>query len=194
MSTTTENLGLNLPEKTENFDLGVFNDNFQAIDDYAGEGSEIPDGSIDLSKLSATAQAAINDKTPANGSVTWAKLNSAVQNTINSKADVESGTITSDNQAWYSSDTSKKMTGSYQLIGDYCFLSATAQRIDGWGTVYYSLPVAAVASGSAAAVNDTNYTINTATQNNISVLEIMRADRQTMSDGSLYFTLIYKYK
>lgn len=194
MSTTTENLNLTLPEKTDNFDLDVFNNNFRAIDNFAGEGSEIPDNSIELAKLSPTARAAINDKTPTNGSVTWAKLNSSLQNTINAKADIESGTITSDNQAWYSSDPTKKMTGTYQLIGDYCFLSATAQRINGWGTVYYSLPVAAVASGSAAAVNDTNYTINTATQNNISVLEIMRVDRQTMSDGSLYFTLMYKYK
>ncbi len=35
MATTTEYLGLTLPEKTEYFDLDVFNENFQAIDGFA---------------------------------------------------------------------------------------------------------------------------------------------------------------
>ena len=107
----------------------------------------------------------------------------------------ERGNITSDNQAWYSDDSTRKMTGTYELNGDYCTLSATAYLINGWGKVYYSLPVSAIGNSATIAVNDVNYTINTTTLGNISVLEINRFDRGIITQsGFIEFTLRYKYK
>lgn len=107
----------------------------------------------------------------------------------------ERGSITSNNQAWYSDDSTRKMTGTYELNGDYCTLSATAHLINGWSRIYYSLPVSAIANSATIAVSDTNYTINTTIQNNISVLEINRFDRGTITQfGTIDFVLRYKYK
>lgn len=119
----------------------------------------------------------------------------AVSSALANKAHIESGTIANDNYAWYAGDTSKRLTGTYQLIGDYCILSGTAHRINGWSKVYYSLPVAANKNAAAVSVSDVNYTINTTVQSNISVLEINRADRGNMTNSdTIDFVLMYKYR
>lgn len=202
MSTKTSNLSLILPERTDKFNIKDFNDNFTIIDTEVAArlkneansviGNNIASGSIASRHINN-----ILDSASITSNQSKIPSSYAVLTALASKADMERGTITSDNYAWYSRDAGmydKKMEGTYQLIGDYCFLSVTAQRIQGWGTVYYSLPVAAIAAGAAAAVSDVNYTVNTSFQQNISVLEINKADRSTMSAGELYFTLIYKYK
>ncbi len=132
------------------------------------------------------------DRTIPDNSITWSALSTSLQNAL---AKIETGKITSDNQAWYSDNSAKKMTGTYELNGNYCIISATAHLIKGWGKVYYSLPVAAKSNAAAVAVNDVNYTINTTTQSNISVLEINRFDRAVMAnDDTIDFVLKYKYK
>ena len=112
---------------------------------------------------------------------------------ISGKADIEKGTIPS-NHAWYTDESDGYiMTGNYTIIGDMCFMRATAFLIDGWERVYYSLPVAALASGSAIAVhNNDTFSIATGTQSNISVLEIKQIGSQYMGSGTISFTLIYK--
>lgn len=113
---------------------------------------------------------------------------------LNGKAGIESGTIPS-NHAWYTDESQGyTMTGDYTIIGDMCFLRATAYLIQGWERVYYSLPVACAASSTAVGLheNDT-FTIATGTQNNISVLEIKQIGSQYMSTGGVVnFTLAYK--
>lgn len=113
---------------------------------------------------------------------------------ISGKADIESGTVPS-NHAWYTQEgDGYTMTGNYTIIGNMCFLRATAYLIQGWERVYYSLPVAATASGSTLALhNDGTFTVATGTQSNISVLEIKQIGSQYMSTGgTISFTLVYK--
>ena len=113
---------------------------------------------------------------------------------ISGKADIESGTVPS-NHAWYTQEgDGYTMTGNYTIIGNMCFLRATAYLIQGWERVYYSLPVAATASASTIALhNDGTFTIATGTQSNISVLEIRQIGSQYMSTGgTISFTLVYK--
>ena len=113
---------------------------------------------------------------------------------ISGKADIESGNVPS-NHAWYTQEgDGYTMTGNYTIIGNMCFLCATAYLIQGWERVYYSLPVAATASASTIALhNDGTFTIATGTQSNISVLEIRQIGSQYMSTGgTISFTLVYK--
>lgn len=117
---------------------------------------------------------------------------------IGKKADCESGEITSDNVAWYTNDSNLTITGEYQLIGDYCILTAIADKVDGWKVVYYSLPVACVKGSSTTVCVDTvNYIINTTTLSNISTLQIQRLDGELMSTADteyITFTIMYKYR
>ena len=112
---------------------------------------------------------------------------------ISGKANIESGTVPS-NHAWYTDESSGyTMTGNYTIIGDMCFLRATAYLIQGWARVYYSLPVAATASGATIALqSDDTYSIATGTQSNISVLEIKKIGSSSMGSGTINFTLVYK--
>lgn len=113
---------------------------------------------------------------------------------LNYKASIESGTI-GENYAWYTDPSQNlRMTGTYTMMGNYIFLSAKAPLIQGWERVYYSLPVAAIASATTIALNGNNdYSIATGTQNNVSVLEIKQVGTSSMSSGTINFTLIYKY-
>ena len=112
---------------------------------------------------------------------------------ISGKASIESGTVPS-NHAWYTDESSGYiMTGNYTIIGDMCFLRATAYLLQGWARVYYSLPVAATASGATIALqSEDTYSIATGTQNNISVLEIKKIGSSSMGSGTVNFTLVYK--
>lgn len=135
------------------------------------------------------------DRTLPESGITWDTLSTSLQSTINSKADIETGTITRDNTAWYANDSTKKMTGTYELNGDYCTITATANLINGWGNVYYSLPVSAVGVGATIFVGASNiYTIETNKLSNISVLEIKTIDGALMTNENVSFTLRYKYK
>lgn len=113
---------------------------------------------------------------------------------ISGKADIETGTIPS-NHAWYTEESDGyTMVGDYSIVGDMCFLRATAHLIQGWERVYYSLPVAAVTSGSTIALQyDNFFSVATGFQSNISVLEIRQINSQYMSGGgTISFTLVYK--
>lgn len=129
-------------------------------------------------------------------SVSMEKLDIDLQATINSKADIETGTIPN-NQAWYADNPDYKMVGTYELNGSYCTITATAHRVSGWGIVYYSLPVSAIGVASTIVVGSSKiYTIQTNVQgdSNISVLEIKTIDGSMQTDGTVSFTLRYKYK
>lgn len=100
-----------------------------------------------------------------------------------------------DNYAWYSDHSwNCKLRGSYYLMGNLCILVGRASLIENWGVVYYSLPRAAVnTSSTLAVVNDKNFTINTDTLSNTSVMRIAKFDGGGMPSGEVYFTLIYRY-
>ncbi len=111
------------------------------------------------------------------------------------KADIEYGTV-QQNNAWYT-DASQgySLTGNYSIIGDMCILRGTAQCIQGWGVVYYSLPVASLKSSTTLAISGNNFfSIATGTLDNISVLEIRDIHNSLMPGTTISFTLIYKCK
>ena len=112
---------------------------------------------------------------------------------ISGKANIENGGIPS-NHAWYTeASQGYTMTGNYTIIGDTCFLHASAKCISGWERVFYSLPVACTASSATIALSGSNtFTIATGVIDNISVLEIKQMGTSSMSGDTIIFTLIYK--
>lgn len=115
-----------------------------------------------------------------------------------------------------------QMRGTYSLIGDYCFLSACADKVENAIEMLYSLPTPAVLNtGGGTTSTSFNYNdgkqipdpylISIGTQtgaNTYSVVRIRKRDDGTMTRSDLssstmnrtapenlvYFTLIYKYK
>lgn len=118
------------------------------------------------------------------------------------KADIESGQITDNNIAWYTSESDGfRIYGEYTLLGDMCFLRAQADLVwysdsPNWERVYYTLPVAALSSSTAIGLcGNEAYSIATNTQQDISVLEIRQLGSQYITHGGVvYFTLSYKFK
>lgn len=109
---------------------------------------------------------------------------------------IETGNIAEENYAWYENSKSYIMSGTYTLFSDVCVLKATANLINGWKDIYYSLPVAFTQKSSIMALTD-NYEatiISTNTRDNISVIQLSKYDGQNFSGGNISFVLIYKYK
>lgn len=100
-----------------------------------------------------------------------------------------------DNYAWYSDHSwNCKLRGSYFLVGNLCVLLGRASLIENWNIVYYSLPKAALSASSTIAItNDVNFTINTDTLSNTSVMRIAKFDNKALPSGEVFFTLIYRY-
>lgn len=109
---------------------------------------------------------------------------------------IETGNIAEENYAWYENSKSYIMSGTYTLFSDVCVLKATANLINGWKDIFYSLPVAFTQKSSIMALTD-NYeatTISTNTRDNMSVLQFSKYDGKNFSGGNISFVLIYKYK
>ena len=129
----------------------------------------------------------------------------------------------SDSKAWYDAGN-YYINGTYQLIGDYCTITATVDKVPGWINIYYSLPLTPInltptdRSGSVvinmdndAYENDGNssgdsvpYVISTATNSywsdteqkviSLPAIAIRRLDNNAMTEGQITFTITYKYK
>lgn len=116
---------------------------------------------------------------------------SNVESELANKASYETGTI-SNYSATY--DNNSKMNGSYALIGDLCFVMATATTKGGWADIDYPLPVAAV-NNSACLATDGTKSYRVSTDKNNAHLYIHRVEiGEYQADGEISFTLIYKYK
>lgn len=110
---------------------------------------------------------------------------------------------------------SKYMTGSYTLLGDYCFINATADLIQSWGVVYYHLPTAAVVSNGSVNLTPVHnsdtviYLYSGSTLHKIKVrvgadsgkkcLAIEHFDYNNSSavlpnNDKIEFTIVYKYR
>lgn len=113
-------------------------------------------------------------------------------------AEKEVGNIVSDNIAWYYGNSDWKIEGTYTLIGNLCFLQASARLINGWQNIYYSLPVAAANfSQTILHWEGKEYIIQIPGEidnnPNYSVLNIRRLDGNLCdSNDTIYFTLIYR--
>ena len=106
----------------------------------------------------------------------------------------ESGYI-SENYAWYTDPSQGlSLTGTYTLVGDFCTINGTVPLIEGWETVYYSLPCNSLFSAcTVARCGDDVFTVATNTLDNVSVIEIKKLGGGTMPSGTLSFTLTYRY-
>lgn len=113
-------------------------------------------------------------------------------------AEKEVGNIISDNIAWYYENSDWKIEGTYTLIGNLCFLQASARLINGWQNIYYSLPVAAANfSQTILHWGGKEYIIQIPDEidnnPNYSVLNIRRLDGNLCdSNDTIHFTLIYR--
>lgn len=103
----------------------------------------------------------------------------------------ETGTIT-DVPATYDADS--KMNGSYTLMGNMCFVTATAAVKSGWTDIDYALPVAALANTATLSTDGAvSYRVSTDINNSKLFIHRIEPD-ETQNDGNISFTLIYKYK
>lgn len=103
----------------------------------------------------------------------------------------ESGTIT-DYSATY--DENSKMNGSYTLMGNLCFVTASAAVKGGWADIDYQLPVAAL-ENTAALSTDGSVSYRVSTDKSSSHLYIHRIEEGSyQNEGNISFTLIYRYK
>ena len=106
----------------------------------------------------------------------------------------ESGYI-SENYAWYTDPSQGlSLSGTYTLVGDFCTINGTVPLIEGWETVYYSLPCNSLFSAcTVARCGNDVFTVATNTLDNVSVIEIKKIGGGTLPSGTLSFTLTYRY-
>lgn len=113
--------------------------------------------------------------------------------------------------AWYTQQqgiNNCTMQATYNLIGDYCVLSVTdLHLINGWVSMFYSLPVAAVNTATTLVQSNSSNpnnlqtivcTTEFRTENNkvypVMHLHVAGGINQGLTDAVVSFTLVYKYK
>ena len=114
------------------------------------------------------------------------------RNQLANKADIEIG-----DEFDYTStyDSNSHMTGIYTLIGDLCFIIATAHIKGGWADIDYPLPVAALVNSACIATDGTKaYRISTdKTQSPTHLFIHTVADEGYQNEGNISFCLVYRY-
>ncbi len=125
----------------------------------------------------------------------WIDIDFVTLEDVNNAVHGESGTIGT-NYAWYTDQSQGlSLTGTYTLIGDFCTINGTCPLIEGWNTVYYSLPCASLFSAATIArCGSAVLSVVTNTLNNVSVLEIKKLDGGALPSGTISFTLTYRYQ
>ena len=87
------------------------------------------------------------------------------------------------------------MFGTYQLVAEYCTVTATAKVVAGWHYTYYRLPVVPLSDVMTFIfVGSTEYAIKTDTTNGYNCVNIYRVDGQNnTNDDNVSFTIMYRY-
>lgn len=126
---------------------------------------------------------------------------SAIRDALATKLDYETGVVNT--PAWDIS-SSYKMTGSYQLVGDYCTLCVNVNTMAGRSDVIYTLPKPGISQSTdktfrMVTISDSGkeYTIETGTRTGAYVYPIIRIFRKTgenLDGENLEFIYTYKYK
>ena len=110
----------------------------------------------------------------------------------------EHGHIASNNIGWYTNDSNYTMTGTYDVVGNFCILQATVRLKSGWESIKYSLPITATQSEQATIYfNGVQYTLSVPTSidnsDNYSVLDIRKFNGTAFSaDDLIKFTFTYR--
>lgn len=114
---------------------------------------------------------------------------------LSSKADIENGNVSVNAPEYYpDTPSTPMMTGSYQIVGEYCTVTATAKMVASWVYVYYRLPVVPLSDVLVNIItNSTEYEIKTDVINSINCVNIYRKDGQAhASANNVSFTITYK--
>lgn len=123
------------------------------------------------------------------GAVNMSKLSNNIVKILQD-ATIETGTFSNVN----AHDSNATISGSYMLLNDICIVFATATIINSWADIDYNLPVAPIVNTTALSTDSTNcYRVSTSADNGrVYIHRVENSEYQT--DGTVSFTLVYKYK
>lgn len=110
------------------------------------------------------------------------------------KADQENGNVRVSSPEYYSG-SDHTMEGTYQRVGEYCTVTATAKVVAGRQYTYYRLPFVPLSNIMAfIMVGTVEYAIKTDTTNGYNCVNIYRTDGnfQAQGDDSVPFTITYR--
>ena len=110
------------------------------------------------------------------------------------KADQENGNVSVSSPEYYSG-SGHTMEGTYQRVGEYCTVTATAKVVAGWQYTYYRLPFVPLSNVMAfIMVSNVEYAIKTDTANGYNCVNIYRTDGsfQAQGDDLVSFTITYR--
>ena len=124
----------------------------------------------------------------------WTVIDLCSYAVVHKEVHGESGSI-GENYAWYTEPSQGlSLTGTYTVAGDFCTINGTAPLVEGWETVYYSLPCNSLFSAcTVARCGNDVFTVATNTLNNVSVIEIKKVGGGALPSGTISFTLTYRY-
>lgn len=103
---------------------------------------------------------------------------------------IETGTISS--TAIVPSGSTKTISGTYELNGDYCTVSADVNTDSGASEMQFALPVTSLSPSYAIGQGAGTYLINTGASNSNVVIKPLSSG--TLSEATVSFTITYKYK
>lgn len=110
------------------------------------------------------------------------------------KSDQENGNVSVSSPEYYSG-SDHTMEGTYQRVGEYCTVTATAKVVAGWQYTYYRLPFVPLSNVMAfIMVGNVEYAIKTDTANGYNCVNIYRTDGsfQAQGDDLVSFTITYR--
>lgn len=113
---------------------------------------------------------------------------------VERKADRENGNVSVSSPEYYSG-SGHTMEGTYQRIGEYCTITATAKVVAGRQYTYYRLPFVPLSNVMAfIMVGNVEYAIKTDTTNGYNCVNIYRTDGnfQAQGDDLVPFTITYR--
>ena len=127
------------------------------------------------------------------------EINTALEH----KVDGENGNIEVMTPEYWEGATPQNamMTGTYQITGEYCTITATAKAVNTWQYTFYRLPVALDPSVVPIAkilaftiAGNTEYVAKIDTTSSVNCVNIYRRDGQSNSgDVDVSFTITYRY-
>ena len=110
------------------------------------------------------------------------------------KADQENGNVSVSSPEYYSG-SDHTMEGTYQRVGEYCTVTATAKVVAGRQYTYYRLPFVPLSNVMAfIMLGSVEYAIKTDTTNGYNCVNIYRTDGnfQAQGDDLVSFTITYR--
>ena len=118
-----------------------------------------------------------------------------IESKLSQKVDGENGSVSVASPEHYSG-SDHTMTGSYQLTGEYCIVTATAKVVAGWQYTFYRLPVVPLSDVMEFIfVGSVQYAIKTDIHDGHNCVNIYRVDGnyQAQTDLDVPFTITYRY-